>query len=349
MLNFKEFKKTLNYSEYNDKRRKSLLSEFICYLVLVILFFYNVKINFDYNNSYTIINFSIMLITLVALLLYKRTNNYKILNFHINIFLTLFLMYVFFTGGDARDETALVWFPIFPLLTYPINGLIKGFLMNFIFLLIAVVGLFCSDFPFVIIKYPETMVSTFLCTSVFVSIMGFVMEYSRIKANMKEKKYKESLIKMSEIDSMTKIYNRRFMDNYIKSLCKNGEVFALVFADIDNFKKINDTYGHDVGDVVIKTIANTFLKSIRDVDTVSRWGGEEFLIILKEKDINLVSLIIERIRNKIESSNINNIKVTCSFGISFSKEGKNDQGLLKLADNRLYKAKGTGKNKIVCE
>ena len=121
--------------------------------------------------------------------------------------------------------------------------------------------------------------------------------------------------------------------------------------DIDHFKEYNDKYGHLVGDAILKEVAGTIKESIRQVDSVGRYGGEEFLIILTETDKNGARFAAERIRQAVESKRIKvydeDLKATVSIGIAtFPEDAEETQALIEKADKSLYRAKQTGRNRI---
>jgi diguanylate cyclase (GGDEF)-like protein len=126
---------------------------------------------------------------------------------------------------------------------------------------------------------------------------------------------------------------------------------SFLFLDIDHFKKVNDTYGHDVGDVVLKKVAGTIQQSVRVGDTVARWGGEEIVASLLGADINDAQNKAEDIRKKVEEQSFNeapDLKVTISIGVVSSEATSNFEDLIKKADKALYQSKQTGRNKVTC-
>ncbi len=159
--------------------------------------------------------------------------------------------------------------------------------------------------------------------------------------------------KSAFVDKLTNVYNRNYLQEYKDFI--NLSDYLLVALDIDHFKKINDTYGHDVGDTILKQIANTIHLSIRvDEDTIIRYGGEEFLILLKTKRNNQLSAlnVLERIFTNIQEkkykiSNDEFINITVSIGVNLTPgRSRTFQDAFKLADIALYNAKNKGRNKI---
>ncbi|KAA0259558.1 diguanylate cyclase [Deferribacter autotrophicus] len=160
---------------------------------------------------------------------------------------------------------------------------------------------------------------------------------------------------LATTDDLTKSYNRRFFWEVAKKeetrANRYKSNYSIIMLDIDNFKNINDTYGHNVGDFVLKKLADAIKLNIRNSDTLARFGGEEFVILLPETDKEKAFLVAEKIRNKVENMEFDEIneKVTVSFGVASRDEANDLDEVIKIADERLYKAKETGKNKVVIE
>ena len=120
---------------------------------------------------------------------------------------------------------------------------------------------------------------------------------------------------------------------------------ALVMFDVDHFKRINDTYGHNVGDEVLKALANLVSTEVRVTDFFGRWGGEEFVLLLRDDDCEAAMAAAEKLRNLIASSDIPSVgKVTCSFGVAAWMLGDTEASLVARADKALYAAKHAGRN-----
>lgn len=158
-----------------------------------------------------------------------------------------------------------------------------------------------------------------------------------------------TLKKLASKDSLTELLNRRageqLLIQYDNHRKHHGKPVCLIMLDIDNFKKINDTFGHVFGDEVLKTISRTLLNEARSSDNVIRWGGEEFLIIVPEATLQETSVLTERIRKSISGQVIGEVgQVTASFGIAELLSNETTASLINRADKALYKAKLSGKN-----
>lgn len=159
-------------------------------------------------------------------------------------------------------------------------------------------------------------------------------------------------------DGLTGLYNRRYMVEYMASLLsiskRGSKALALFMVDIDNFKRLNDEYGHNVGDMVLKEVAKTMRRAIRECDIIARYGGEEFVVTLPDTDSAMASEVGERLRDAVaciewDSHGLGNIpQVTVSVGIAeFPLHGYSHYHLTNAADKALYVAKRTGKNRVV--
>lgn len=156
-------------------------------------------------------------------------------------------------------------------------------------------------------------------------------------------------------DMLTGIANRRNITNLMgkeaSRSTRNGSNFSLIMCDIDFFKNVNDTYGHDTGDYVLKRVAEIIQLSIRQQDIVARWGGEEFLIVLPETGMEPASSVAEKLRSTIESEKMefgdHSFKVTMTFGVAIYEKELGIEKSIKKADDALYEGKQTGRNKVV--
>lgn len=177
--------------------------------------------------------------------------------------------------------------------------------------------------------------------------------YDRLRKN-----YENSLA-LSLVDPLTGAFNRRYLDAHLPKLLSRSKSslkpLSALMVDIDHFKKVNDTYGHDAGDAVLTQIVASIMNSLRPTDLVVRMGGEEFVIIMPETDLSSALSIADRLRQRIEKlsiairKNSQNISATVSIGGSTIRENQNPDipELLKRADEALYKAKQTGRNRVV--
>jgi diguanylate cyclase (GGDEF)-like protein len=163
----------------------------------------------------------------------------------------------------------------------------------------------------------------------------------------------------SVTDALTGAHNREHFDTQLRSELsyarRHGTDVSLVIFDADHFKKVNDTYGHQVGDAVLVQIANVVRGTVRSEDVFARYGGEEFALVLRGIDVAGAGIVAERLRERIANLKIPTdrgpIAVTVSAGCASlsTTEEKTPEGMIALADRRLYAAKHAGRNRVVAQ
>jgi diguanylate cyclase (GGDEF)-like protein len=162
---------------------------------------------------------------------------------------------------------------------------------------------------------------------------------------------------LSIVDELTNSYNYRYFIQRLQEEKKRAVRYSLplsiIMVDIDRFKKLNDRYGHEVGNIVLRSLTRTIRRCVRDVDVLARYGGEEFVVILPQTPQIEAHRIGERIREQVEATNIDAgstgiVNITVSVGVSsYPENGKSEEDLVSVADQALYRAKGSGRN-LVC-
>ena len=188
---------------------------------------------------------------------------------------------------------------------------------------------------------------------------------ARARSQVRKRRYTERLrdnvqisIEMAITDALTGLFNRRYMESHLASLLEQasarGKPLAVLVLDIDYFKSINDSHGHDAGDDVLREFALRIKRSIRGIDLACRFGGEEFVVVMPETDIAVAAMVAERLRRRIAAEPFainaggNSIPVTISIGIAALRGAEdNAASVLKRADQALYRAKRDGRNRVV--
>jgi diguanylate cyclase (GGDEF)-like protein len=164
----------------------------------------------------------------------------------------------------------------------------------------------------------------------------------------------EDLEKKAYRDYLTGLANRNYTEICLKEryeeLLRYGWPFGLVFCDVDNFKAVNDQFGHDVGDKVLKMVAQALAQNTRSFDLIGRWGGDEFVALILNVDEEKFANVTERFRILVEQSEImvgsEKINVTISVGATIAKQGESVVDLLKKTDQLMYRSKSTGGNRV---
>jgi diguanylate cyclase (GGDEF)-like protein len=176
--------------------------------------------------------------------------------------------------------------------------------------------------------------------------LNMTVNYEVKKRVIEIERHNEHLINMSQLDSMTGVLNKQAAINAIKSLTerKTSRGFTIILFDIDNFKKINDSKGHLVGDKYLKTVSAIARESCRKVDRVGRYGGDEFIIILPNTNLSEGMYAADRFRQKVQDNDAN---ITISAGLAhFPEDGNSVKDLIDYADQGLYKSKERGRNVV---
>ena len=205
-------------------------------------------------------------------------------------------------------------------------------------------------------SYPDNISQ--LCEYIAqLSIQSEVREF-RLELIVEDLLQAQAEVAKANLDPLTGLPNRGIFHNKLETLCKSVQKdhkkLALLFIDLDYFKQVNDTYGHGVGDQVLKFLSQALKDNIRTSDYIARYGGEEFVIVLPQTNVEKTIQIAENLRKIINSlrfevrNNSQTLKITCSFGIStFTHKNSNSTEVFNAADKALYQAKESGRDAIV--
>jgi two-component system cell cycle response regulator len=190
---------------------------------------------------------------------------------------------------------------------------------------------------------------------------------ARVRTQLRKKRYADRLrhnvqlsLEMAITDQLTGLHNRRYMERHLSNLIgnagKTGRPLAFLIMDIDYFKSVNDTHGHDIGDEVLREFSARIGANVRGLDLACRYGGEEFVVVMPDTDISFAYMVAERLRRSVETTAFDisrdpkKLNITISIGIA-SSEGEKDtaEALLHRADQALYRAKRDGRNRVVAD
>jgi len=186
-------------------------------------------------------------------------------------------------------------------------------------------------------------------------MLGLIFWIRILKKDINNRKELEKeLQKLSIIDSLTGIFNRYKIDSALKQQIayskRSNTPLSIIFFDIDHFKRINDTYGHQAGDEILKKLTVLIKEHLREYDIFGRWGGEEFIIILPDTSVKQAVKVAQKLKSIIEKNKFKYIdKLTCSFGVTELKPEDNSDSFLTRVDSLMYEAKKRGRNKIISD
>ena len=187
---------------------------------------------------------------------------------------------------------------------------------------------------------------------------------ARVRTQIRRKRFQDALknnykrsISMAITDSLTGLYNRHYLNTHMESLMddarKTGNPLSVIILDMDHFKQVNDTYGHDCGDQVLKQLSERITNNIRGSDLAARIGGEEFVVLMPKTETSIAQMVAERLRKSVESTpfeithRVGQISKTTSIGLTTFAPSDNAATFMKRSDEALYSAKNGGRNKVV--
>lgn len=185
-------------------------------------------------------------------------------------------------------------------------------------------------------------------------VVGAVQSFSDNRMRLAARRRINELKRDALLDPLTGLANRRMgqreLLHRLDELARYGWGFGVLFVDVDNFKAVNDRWGHDVGDDVLKMVARDLVASTRETDQVCRWGGEEFLIMALNVDENQLDYIANKLRYLVEHSGFeregHDVRVTVSVGATMAQPGESAEALVKRADALMYHSKRSGRNRV---
>ena len=193
-----------------------------------------------------------------------------------------------------------------------------------------------------------------------VSMLGAQLGNIRQRLRLQRNELEQALERIRELatrDDLTGLYNRRYMQErltqQINEVQRSGGRFSLCMADLDHFKRINDTHGHGIGDLVLRQFADIARTCLRESDTLARWGGEEFLVLLPDTGTGQAAQSMERLRTAVAEQcalpEVPDLKVTFSAGVTEYRSGETAEQAVERADRALYRAKAEGRNRVVAD
>lgn len=245
----------------------------------------------------------------------------------------------------------LFFYPHLSVLWKTISALVSAFLLALLYILSH-----AKPLPYELTDTVALNIYIFNMVSTFglLAYLAYYYSHGADESEAKLKKLSAQFEQLSIRDPLTGLLNRRAMDSQFEAIIsrfhRHQQPFTLVIGDIDNFKSCNDRFGHQAGDDIIRHVASIMLENTRTYDVISRWGGEEFLLILPDCRLYDAQLRIDHLRNIIQQQSItykqHKIAVTLTFGICEFNTDMSIDDCLELADQALYRGKHSGKNRV---
>ena len=346
---------------HHHKRLTADEAEQICNITIVfnllaiaLLFFFALLSFFSNEKIHGVILMSVMGVAIADIAFFLITGRMSPFIL-ITCFLYLLLcIYLQITGG--QDNTGILWHYVYPLTVYYIAGIHMGSVCTAILILTEILLMtFNHIFPWQA-QYPLAFKIRFLATMILMAIVGAMLEYSRWSTRRKLFTMAEKFQEASQTDELTGLSNRRALreklEDEVARSSRNGSDFVIILCDVDYFKRINDRYGHVVGDAALRHLTETIKPAPRKYDMAARWGGEEFMFMLPNTDLDEGKKVAERIRTDVakrpfEATGGDKTNLTISCGVGHWKSHPDLDELIRITDDRLYKAKQMGRNQVV--
>ena len=290
----------------------------------------------------------------VALIFYHYSKNLGIFCSYLVLAVSLVALYAFITGGTYRS--GLLWAPCYPIIIFSLLRA-KRALVVIVVQLLLIIAFYKIPNPLYSADYSDYFQLIGLFTYLLSTTFSFIQTHAAESSAIAVTQLNRELQHIASTDELTNLPNRRDINLRLEFECKRstrtGKEFSVILCDIDYFKKINDSFGHSIGDQALKEFSRLLEENFRKTDKVGRWGGEEFLIILPDTPLEIAIDLAEKVRKNICRSvlfpNMPNRLVTMSCGVASCRESKEPSELIRQADNYLYQAKNAGRNRTFPE
>jgi diguanylate cyclase len=288
---------------------------------------------------------------IIRLRIFELISYALILIYFLCAFASIFITIIFTKGSFSPNFT--LWFPFIYVLSFLILSTKQALLFSAIYffstLLIGVGTYIYSLFDGLAIPNFSLLIQVYLASAFYIA--NFYL-FARMKERyVSELAVADNMSKLAMVDSLTQVDNRRYLTQILQEEVKRAErhnlPLSILLFDLDWFKKINDSYGHNTGDKVLQEVAQELRQNIRSTDPFGRWGGDEFLCLAINSNGDQAVELAERLRVALERHRFDTVKkVTASFGVTTYQRGDTPETLVRRADLGLYKAKGEGRNRV---
>ncbi len=340
----------INNSSAEVRKQILISSAFSLVSIVLLLIFGFESLSADKNVLATVVLGSAGMSAANYFFLY-RTGNYKLSAILILILIVALCSYLLCSGGS--ENTGPLWFFILPVLNFYILGLRRGCLSIVAIFGLCLYVLYVPDNFLLHTSYPPKFIHRFTGALFSITVIVIAYEYTREDARKELLALSKKYDMLSREDELTGLSNRRDilekLQNEVNRFERSNNSFSVLIADIDHFKEVNDNYGHEFGDNTLKQIASTLAGNTQKRDTVARWGGEEFLILLPETSLRQAEKTASRLIQAVNSLAISNhntaISTTVSIGVAEYQQDQTINELINSADTFLYQAKNEGRNR----
>ncbi|WP_166266601.1 GGDEF domain-containing protein [Marinobacter caseinilyticus] len=339
-------------AEEQEEVRVTRVLTWLSFMALLFLIGIGAKSLYSEHTIHGYVLWSFAGLVLVNLLTYWRTGNRKLNKIGMVSIVAALFAYLIASGGESN--TGPLWLYVFPPLLFYLTDLKTGTALIVGCLTFAATVFHFPELPFVAAEYNIDFKIRFFATIVFESVFCFVLEASRRNARNELVDLAIMHEQAARTDDLTRLSNRRDMQHRLtmefSRYQRSGHHFSVVLVDLDLFKRVNDSYGHDAGDTVLRQFSELMQTVVRQTDIPARWGGEEFLILLPDTSLLQALTLAERLRDEVEHTPFmfdgQRLPVTISAGVCSITQSESVNQLLRQVDINLYEAKQNGRNQI---
>ncbi|MBZ9613290.1 GGDEF domain-containing protein [Rheinheimera maricola] len=333
-----------------DERRRRYILAFVSYITSAVMFIYGFKNLYSEQVLLPVILFGTGLAFLLNILWFHLSRNLQRACVIEAVLVGGFVLSLVYQGGF--NNTALYWVFPFPAILFGLLGVRIALLSNALLVLMLCIMLFIPDL--ILAQYKDAEASRFIASLLIVIIVCWINDHYRERSHQAMDLLQQSKEMQANTDALTELANRRFIDaSLLPSLALQPAQFfplSLIMCDIDHFKQLNDRFGHDAGDDVLKAVAQLFRKCLRQHDFACRTGGEEFLLILPHTNSADAFLVAEKIRSQLAQqallANQPEYHITASFGVALCDNAEDFTQAVKHADEQMYLSKRNGRNQV---
>lgn len=339
----------------SDQLRRIGLPTLYSYIALFLLIAFAVESFVQHRDKYGIVLLVFAVLTLLTNVYLRISDNKHTANTIIVILFGLLCLFLLYTGGNGG--TGPIWFSVFPILALFVQKLWAGTVSVLTLFIITVLLLWHPIADFDPSIYSHEFKERILVVYVTISIMTFLYAFLRTSTEMLMDNLNKDLKNLADTDELTRLANRHRMKEVLYQEVSRARrvrgIFSLIILDLDHFKTLNDEYGHDCGDAVLRSAPKIIHSVLRTQDICARWGGEEFLILLPTTELKGATQVAERLRRAFENTIVKyggfELTVTASLGISEFNVDSELKKCLQTADRNLYIAKASGRNRVVAK
>ena len=342
-----------NPHELIERRRRRVVIDMFCLIGALFLLAFGINSLFEaYTGlAYVLIGSGLALAGSWFVARASGESDHATLPVSAVILLLFFVLLI--TGGV--ENTGILWcFAFTPLLQYIVGGVRGSVLVALVTVATALI-LFLPGSPLLMTDNSMVVKTRFFAAFLAVTMMAQIYEYSRHYSFEQLASVSRRMYEDSRTDPLTGLTNRRAMEEILElesfRAGRSGHPFSVMLADLDRFKTINDSFGHEAGDEVLRETARRLQDNLRQQDMVARWGGEEFLVLLPDTDAVAAQLVAEKLRrviaDKPAESGSQLVPLTMSLGVETVRFPEPLEDFLRRADQNLYRAKHEGRNRVV--